>query len=47
MSKEYEIALNAYNKLYRVDKLKFILNNLDILHKQENDVDLVKPEILE
>jgi len=44
-SKEYLDAIKAYDKLYRRDKLKFILNSLDILQKQDTDLDIVKNEI--
>ena len=47
VSKEYLEAVKAYDKLYRRDKLKFILNGLDILHKQDTDLDIVKDEIKE
>ena len=40
MGKEYLEALKAYDKLYRKDKLKFILSNLDILMKQDTDLDI-------
>jgi len=47
MGKEYLEAVKAYDKLYRKDKLKFILNNLDILMKQDTDLDIVKEEVKE
>lgn len=47
MGKEYLEALKAYDKLYRKDKLKFILSNLDILMKQDTDLDIVKEEVKE
>jgi len=46
-SKEYMEALNAYHKLYRRDKLKFIMNELDLLAKQDVDLDIVRNEISE
>ena len=47
MTKEYIEAKKAFDKLYRVHKLGFILNELDILYKGDTDLNICSKEIQE
>ena len=40
VTKEYIQAMDAYDKLYKVDKLIFVMNQLDVLNKYSDVVTL-------